>query len=320
MQYTKLITLQLKLELQLLLLLQLQLQQRYHYITLHYANYITLHSTRQQLQLTTTTTATTTTTLHYTTLRYTVTLQYSYNYSYNYNCDYITLHYTTLISLHHTNSITLRHATPHYTNYNYSYNYTYTTLDHTRLHYRTQHYSTLHYTTLHYTTLITPHHSHNCNYNYTTLITLHYNYNSNTLQLQLQLHYTTLHPAVVGEVTAATIATTPKSATPTTFRSISGFALPSMHHNNPPLLQRPFLETSAAALSGTTGTLCKYHSSPYHDDSLCPYRLGISNFAFQAHPAARWRTWRTRMAPVHVDLLGCSFLGTVGGLWQFDRC
>jgi len=39
-------------------------------------------------------------------------------------------------------------------------------------------------------------------------MTLHYNYNSTTLQLQLR--YTTLHPAVVGEVTTATIATTPK--------------------------------------------------------------------------------------------------------------
>ena len=39
---------------------------------------------------------------------------------------------------------------------------------------------------------------------YTTVhyITLHHNYDSTkTLQLQLQLHYTTLHPAVVGDVT-----------------------------------------------------------------------------------------------------------------------
>ena len=64
---------------------------------------------------------------------------------------------------------------------------------------------------------------------------------------QLQLHYTTttttatLHPAVVGEVTdqvtIATIATTSKNTAPTTFRSISGFALPSEIHNNQPLLQ-----------------------------------------------------------------------------------
>ena len=37
-------------------------------------------------------------------------------------------------------------------------------------------------------------------------------------------------------MTTATIATTPKSTTPTTFRSISGFALPPMRHNNWPLL------------------------------------------------------------------------------------
>jgi len=75
---------------------------------------------------------------------------------------------------------------------------------------------------------------------YTTLITLHHNYNSTTLQLQLQLHHTTLHPAVVGEVTdqgtTATIAATPKNTAPTTFRSISGFALPSVIHNNQSLL------------------------------------------------------------------------------------
>ena len=69
------------------------------------------------------------------------------------------------------------------------------------LHYIPLHYTALNYTQLHYTTL-----------HYTPLhyITLHYNYNSATLRLQLQLHYTTLHPAVVGEVTTATNATTPK--------------------------------------------------------------------------------------------------------------
>ena len=72
--------------------------------------------------------------------------------------------------------------------------------------------------------------------NYTTLITLHHNYNSTTLQLQLQLQYITLHPAVVGEVTTATIATIPANTTPTTFRSINGFALPSVIHNNQRLL------------------------------------------------------------------------------------
>ena len=67
-----------------------------------------------------------------------------------------------------------------------------------------------------------------------------HHYNSTTLQLQLQLRYTTIHPADVGEVTdqvtTATTATTPKNTAPTTFRSISGFALPSVIHNNQPLL------------------------------------------------------------------------------------
>ena len=40
----------------------------------------------------------------------------------------------------------------------------------------------------------------------------------------------------------------------TTFRSISGFALPSMHHNNSPLLLYfPIIEISATALRGTSG-------------------------------------------------------------------
>ena len=76
---------------------------------------------------------------------------------------------------------------------------------------------------------------------------LHY---ANYITPQLQLHYATatntaalhhlLHPAVVDEVTdqvtTATIVTTPKNTTPTTFQSISGFAPPSVIHNNQPLL------------------------------------------------------------------------------------
>ena len=63
---------------------------------------------------------------------------------------------------------------------------------------------------MHYTNYTTPqlqlqlqlqvHHTY-----YTLQLQLHYT------TLQLQLHYTTLHPAVVGEVTTATIATTPKT-------------------------------------------------------------------------------------------------------------
>ena len=102
----------------------------------------------------------------------------------------------------------------------------YTHTHYTRIHYATLRCTTPHYITLHYCTTTTT----------AGLITVHYNYNSITLQLQLQLHYTTLHPAVVGEVTAAIIATTPKNTSPTTFRSMSGFAVPSVIHNNSPLL------------------------------------------------------------------------------------
>ena len=42
-----------------------------------------------------------------------------------------------------------------------------------------------------------------------------------------------------------------REETPITFRSISGFALPSVIHNNQPPL--PIFETSATALCGTTG-------------------------------------------------------------------
>ena len=131
------------------------------------------------------------------------------------------LRYTTLLALHYT--------TPHHTQLHYTQLH-YTTLPHPTLHYITLHYITLHYITLHYSTVhlhyitlhyntlqyITIHslHHHKCNCNCATLITLHHSYNSATLQLQLQLRYTTLHPAVVGEVTdqvtTATIAATPK--------------------------------------------------------------------------------------------------------------
>ena len=112
-------------------------------------------------------------------------------------------------------------------------------------------YSTQHCSTLQYTTLITPHHNYkynyNCNYtiytNYSTLelqlkttTPLHYNYNytTTTTTTTTALHHTT--SSSCGEVTTATIAATPVNTTPTTFRSISGFALPSVIHNNQPLL------------------------------------------------------------------------------------
>ena len=187
---------------------QLQLQLQLHYIALQYT----------KLQHITATNATATT-LHYTTLHYTNYVKLHYNCK----CHYIALRENSLqLQLH------------------------YFTLQHARLHYTMPRYSTQHYSTLPYTTLITPHHNCNCNcatlitHNYTTLQL--YNYN-----LKLQLHYTTttttpttaLHHTTsssCGEVTTATIAAAPENTTPTTFLSISGFALPSRNHSNQPLL------------------------------------------------------------------------------------
>ena len=108
------------------------------------------------------------------------------------------------------------------------------------------------YTTLHYTNYTAACYNYKCKYNYTTVhtqpdstqITLHDTAATTTTATTLitlhattvplhyvQMHYTTLHPAVVGDVTTATMATTPP-----TFQSISGFALPSLIHNDKLLL------------------------------------------------------------------------------------
>ena len=180
---------------------------------------------------TTTATATTTTT----TLRYT------------------TLHYTPL---HYTNYIALLH----YATSIYIYNYSYTTLHCTRLHYTipytTLQYTTLqcttpHYSALHYTTLITPHHIYNCNYNCANYITLQLQLQYATTTATTALHHTT--SSKCGEVTTATIATTPK----TQFQPPFGPSVDSLCHpwfTTTNLSCRfPIFETSATALCGTTG-------------------------------------------------------------------
>ena len=106
--------------------------------------------------------------------------------------------------------------------YNHSYNYTklhytYATLHKTTLHCTTLQCTTLHYTMIRHTTL----HNKTTQYNYN----YHYNYNCNPL------HHATSSSCGWGDHCNQS-----KKTTPTTFRSFSGFALPSMHHNNSPLL------------------------------------------------------------------------------------
>ena len=175
--------------------------------------------------------------LHYTTLHY--NYNYNYNCNYNYNYNYTTLHYTA-IQLQ-------RRLQQHYL-----------TLPYTRLHYALLHYSTqhsVHYTTLHYTKYTTPQLQLQLQLQLHTLITLHCNSNSTTLQLQLQLQlrYTTIHPAVVGEVTTATIAATPKKHN-SNHPSVHPDSLCHSWFTTTNLSYRlPIFETSATALCGTTG-------------------------------------------------------------------
>ena len=119
------------------------------------------------------------------------------------------------------------------------------------LHYTTPHHTTLHYTRPHYTTLhcITLHSLHHqiCNRNYTTLLTLHHNYNSTTLQLQLQLRYTTLHPAVVGEAHCNQTQLQPSFSPSVDLLCHVWFTTTNLSYGC------PIFETSATVLCGTTG-------------------------------------------------------------------
>ena len=106
-----------------------------------------------------------------------------------------------LDKLHYTNYITLR-----YTNYSYSYNYA-------TLHYTTLDYTTLPYITLHYTATATP---------------LHYNYNYSCTD------HTTSSSCGWSDRPGdhRNHCNHSQNTTPTSFRSINGFALPSVVHNN----------------------------------------------------------------------------------------
>ena len=100
----------------------------------------------------------------------------------------------------------------------------------------------------------------------------------------------------MGEVTTVTIATTPKKTqrqhTPTTFRSVSRFALPSVIHNNQPLLSVSYSGTSATALCGTTAIVYRRVSAervlvsvpaPMLRCSAPVLRLGSCTKSLQVH-------------------------------------
>ena len=193
-----------------------------HYATLQqtFLHFTALQSITLQLQPTTTPSTTTTTTTTTTTATATASATATAHYT-----NYSHKHISTTTTHQLKNNYTTHHLQLQLhinVNYIHNHNYNYATL-----HYNTLDYTTLHYPTLHYPRPLTPL-QYNCKYT-TPTTSLHW-------QRRLELHYTPLHPAVVSEVTTATIAATPESTTPATFQSISGCALPSVVHSNQPVL------------------------------------------------------------------------------------
>ena len=85
------------------------------------------------------------------------------------------------------------------------------------------------------------------NINHTTSTTLLH------LQLQLQLYCTSLNK--IASYTSGRGDHCNHSKNKNHLRSISGFPLPSMHHNNSPILYFSIFEVSATVLCGTTASL-----------------------------------------------------------------
>ena len=208
-------------------------------IALHYINSIaTAATTRLQLQL-------------HVQLRL-ITLHFNYNYTCNYTTlqnvtlitlRYATLHYSTVQlplrlppQLHYTTLISLHHNWPHYATTTTSTTATITTtLLYTTLQYTTKQHTTLQYTTLHYTNYTTP------QLQLQVQRRLHFT-NYTTLQLQptslttiAAVHHTTSSSCGWGDHCNQCNHCKKKQLQPP-FGPSGGFALPSMHHNNSPLL------------------------------------------------------------------------------------
>lgn len=134
------------------------------------------------------------TTVHDTTTQHHTTLEYA-------TLDYITLLMLRYSTLHCISFFFLRYTTLLY-NYNYDckYNYHYIT---PALHCTALHCTTLHHTTPHYTYYTAPHLQLQplvrLRYTDYTTSQIHLHYTTIRLQVQLQLRYLTIKPAVVVE-------------------------------------------------------------------------------------------------------------------------
>ena len=142
---------------------------------------------------------------------------------------------------------------------------------------------------------------------------------------------------VTDQVTIATIATTPKNTAPTTFQSISGFAPPSLIHNNQTLLYVSYSETSATALCGIYAALlvfigvycpiCFLRPVEIIAASLCSNSWDCGRCSFPALVCS-WR-WmhgfqnvegRSRSASRWVKPASCLFLGAWYTLSKTQTC
>ena len=182
------------------------------------------------------------------------------------------------------------------TTLHYNYNCTTLTLQ-LQLHYLTLHYTRLHYTIPNYSTTIhytKSHHTTTTTATATTLITQHYyNYNSTTLQLRLQLplHYSTLHPAVVVRWPLQTLQPVQKTQLQPPFGpSVDSlchpwFATTSLSYTF------PIFETSATALCGTTGTNINTDTDTdaNTNSSLSYIQSCCHNSDYGLRPRLRWR-------------------------------
>ena len=173
----------------------------------------------------------------------------------------ITQHYATLNTLHSTTAATT--TTLHHTTLHYNYNYTTLDIDYNTLDYQytIPCYSTQHYSTLHYTNYTTPQLQLQLQLHYTNYTTLQLQLKTTTplitLQLQphlqLQLHYTTLHPAVVVRWPLQPLQPRQKTQLQPPFGpSVDSLCHPWFTTTNFSYRFTIF-ETSATALHGTTG-------------------------------------------------------------------
>ena len=104
-----------------------------------------------------------------------------------------------------------------------------------------------------------------------------------------------------------------KNITPSTFKSIGGIALPSVIHNNQPLLQVSYSEASTAALCGTASKKSLSQRSP---------DLFLLRDLLRGKPLGAWKTpvQSSRNRYIRCNASRCITLRTLARLALFRKC